>query len=99
MTLTSRQARHLRTLAHHLDPSVRVGGDGVTDGVLKAIEEALIAHELIKVKIDADRAGLKEAAAHIAERTGAVVAQIIGRIVVFYRQAPDPAKRRITVGA
>lgn len=97
MPLTPRQQRHLRALAHDLDPSVRIGGAGVTDGVIKAVEEALIARELIKVRIDADRDGRAAIAATLVERTGAELAQIIGRIAVLYRRAPDPAKRRITV--
>ncbi|HHO50224.1 MAG TPA: YhbY family RNA-binding protein [Deltaproteobacteria bacterium] len=96
MPLTLCQQRHLRALAHNLDPSVRVGAAGVTDGVIQAIEEALIARELIKVRLDADRGGRLELAGALTERTGAEVAQIIGRIVVLYRRAPDPARRRIS---
>lgn len=92
MSLTSKQTRHLRALAHHLSPTVQVGGRGVTDAVIAKTDEELEHHELIKVKCtDADRQELKEAAAALAAGTGAAVAQIIGKTVVLYRaREKDP---------
>ena len=55
MPLTPRQSRQLRALAHDLDPVVRVGGAGVTDAVIDKTDKELEIHELLKVKIDADR--------------------------------------------
>ena len=50
MALTSRQARHLRALAHPLDPVVRVGQAGLTDAVIDKTDKELEIHELLKVK-------------------------------------------------
>src|SRR5689334_19247722 len=46
--------RHLRALGHHLDAIVQIGKDGITDGVVAATKAALLAHELVKVRILAD---------------------------------------------
>jgi RNA-binding protein len=96
MPLTSQAARSLRALAHSLKPLVHVGKNGVNDDVARAVGEALLAHELIKVKvlsecpITADEAG-----AELSEATRADVAQRIGRIVVLYK--PHPKKPKIKV--
>ena len=85
MTLTGKQARYLRGLAHHRDPVVIVGDRGVTAEVLQACQAQLEAHELIKVKVaGAHRDDVREAAEAMSSATGAAVAQIIGRIVVLY---------------
>ena len=51
MTLNKKQIQHLKSLAHHLNPVVMIGNNGLTEGVLAEAELALTHHELIKVKI------------------------------------------------
>ncbi|MBX2801666.1 MAG: ribosome assembly RNA-binding protein YhbY [Myxococcales bacterium] len=97
MDLTPKQRRFLRGRAHDLDPAVRVGAAGVTDGVIHAIDTALEARELIKVKLDGDRHQRAEAVATIAERTRSAVAQTIGRVVVLYRPAKEAERRAISL--
>lgn len=84
--LTGKQARYLRGLGHHLQPVVMVGREGVSDPVIASAEEALLAHELVKVKVqegcDADR---REVAAIIARKTGSVVVQVLGRTILLFR--------------
>lgn len=97
-TLSTRARAHLRGLAHHLEPTVLVGQDGITDAVCRAASIALEDHELIKVKLTSGFVGdRKEAAGQLAERTGAVLAQLIGRVVVLYRRRARevPKKKRI----
>lgn len=92
MPLTSKQARHLRALAHHLDPVVRVGGAGVSDAVIDKTDKELEIHELIKIKVDGDRDEVQDAAARLAAATASEVAQVIGRTIVLYRRrAKKPA--------
>ncbi len=93
--LSSRQRSHLRGLAHHLDPTVFVGQQGVTDAVVGALDEALTARELVKVKMAGDRDERAEAAAALAGRTGAGLAGTVGRMAILYRRQPDPAKRTV----
>ena len=49
--LGGKQRRHLRALAHHLTPLVKIGKDGLGAGVVAAVKQALLDHELIKVKV------------------------------------------------
>ena len=93
--LTGKQARYLRGLGHHLQPVVMIGREELSDAVLASIEEALTAHELIKVKLQEgcllDR---REAAVLLAERTGSAVAQVLGKTILHYRQGE---KAKITL--
>ena len=85
MPLTSRQRRHLRGLAHALDPVVLVGAQGVTAAVVKQTGTALEAHELIKVRF-AEGIDARELSDDLATRSRAELAQVIGRIAVLYRR-------------
>lgn len=94
-SLTSRQRAHLRRLAHHLDPIVHVGQRGLTEAVTTGVDEALAAHELIKVRLAGGREERAELALEIAHRTGSNLAGTIGRIAILYRAHDDPEKRSI----
>ena len=88
--LTGKQRRHLRALGHELKPIVQVGRDGIDDGVVAAIEQALVDHELVKVKLgEAAELDRHDAAAPIARRTGSEVAQVLGNTLLLYRPDPD----------
>lgn len=90
MDLTGKQRRHLRALAHHLNPIVMIGRAGLTDAVLRSVDEALTQHELIKVRVDAESPDDKhEVAEALAARLNAVCAQTIGHLVVLYRRHPE----------
>ncbi|MFN0246102.1 MAG: ribosome assembly RNA-binding protein YhbY [Kofleriaceae bacterium] len=88
--LSSKQRRHLRSLAHSLKPVVQIGKGGIDDGLVAAIEQALLDHELIKVKVG-EHAGVEreDAAEQIATKTKSQVAQVVGNIVLLYRAHPD----------
>ena len=88
--LTGKQRRHLRALAHELKPIVQVGKGGLDDGLIAAIDRALVDHELVKVKVG-EAAGLDrhEAADALAGKTKSEVAQVLGNIVLLYRAHPD----------
>lgn len=90
MNLTTKQRRFLKGLAHHLSPVVMLGGNGLTEGVLAEIDNALNHHELIKVKIaGADREVKQLIIDAIVRETKAVNVQTIGHILVLYRQSDD----------
>ena len=93
-TLTSRQRKHLRGLAHPLEPVVHVGHGGVTDAVVRALDEALLAHELVKVRLHEpeDKHG---DAGRLADATGAALCGVVGHTVILYR--PHPERPRITL--
>lgn len=94
--LNGKQRRHLRGLGHGLDPVVQVGKGGVTPSVVEAVEAALLAHELIKVRrgaeCPADRAELGEA---LARASGAHLVQTLGRTLLFYRPHPENPRLRL----
>lgn len=88
-SLTGKQRRFLRALAHHLDPLVQLGKLGVTEGVLGALDIALENHELVKVRVGTEcPVDTKEAARDVAERVGAALAQTLGRTFLVYRRHP-----------
>ncbi len=90
MGLDGKQRRRLRALGHHLAVVVQVGHEGVTPGVLAALEQALFDHELVKVKLSSeDREARKEQGQALASGTGAEVAQVLGRTVLLYKADPD----------
>lgn len=88
--LTGKQVRFLRGLGHHLDPVVMIGRGVISEAVLRSTNEALTAHELIKVKIqegcEMDR---RTVAAELAEKTGAQVAQVLGKTFLLYRRSDE----------
>lgn len=90
MELDSRQRQYLKGLAHHLKPIVHLGKEGLTPSLLKQIDEALLQHELIKVKLgESSPLDRKAAATELPARTGAAFVQNIGRVFVLYREHPE----------
>lgn len=93
MPLTGKQRHHLRALAHHLNPVVQIGHEGVTGAIIAQIDEALAAHELIKVRLGTECPMTRgEVAEAIALGTKSDIAQTIGRVVVAYRRRPQKPK-------
>ena len=91
--LSGKQARHLRGLGHQIEPTVQIGKDGLTDGVVAATREALLAHELVKVKILQDAPiDRKVAGSELAGRTDAALAQTLGRTLLLYKRHPSNPK-------
>jgi RNA-binding protein len=89
-TLTGKQSRHLRALAHALEPIVIVGKEGASEGVIAATGQALTDHELVKVRLpDLERDERDAIARAIAEGTKAALAGTIGRIAILYRRHPS----------
>lgn len=88
MTLVGRQIRQLRSLAHHLEPVITVGKQGVGPAVVDQANASLEAHELIKCSV-LDNSGLsvRDAADELAERTNSEVVQVIGRRFSLYRES------------
>jgi RNA-binding protein len=82
--------RALRAAGHHLSPVVQVGKEGVTEAVVRQLEEALRAHELVKVKVGTESPDDRfEAAERLGASASAQVAQILGRTALLYRKHPE----------
>ena len=87
--------RELRARAHHLDPVVLIGHNGLTPAVLHEIDVALTAHELIKVRVASeDREARNALSVRICDALGCGPVQQIGRLLVLWRPAPDDADRK-----
>ncbi|HFQ90487.1 MAG TPA: ribosome assembly RNA-binding protein YhbY [Desulfobulbus sp.] len=98
-TLNGKQKKHLRGLAHHLEPVVHVGREGLSESLIRSANQALLARELIKVKLGQNcPLARKEAARQIADRTGAALVQLIGRTIILFLPNPElPRDRRIHI--
>jgi len=93
--LTGKQKSYLRSEAHHLQPIFQIGKGGLTEPIIKQIEEALEARELIKVSILQNSEEDKNEIARRLEETGIEVVQVIGKILVLYKESKE--KKRIVL--
>ena len=92
--LTPADRKEHRSSAHHLDPIVMIGGEGLTPAVQKEVDGALNAHGLIKVRIFSDdRAARESMLSTLADALGAAPIQHIGKLIVLWR--PIPPKEKI----
>lgn len=88
--LTGKQKRHLRALAHHLKPIFQVGKGSTNDHLIRHIEEALEVRELIKVSVlNNCTDDPKDIGEELAERSGAELAQVIGKTIVLYKESRE----------
>jgi RNA-binding protein len=97
--LTGFQKKYLRGLSHGLKPVVQIGREGVTEGIIRAVDADLFRHELIKIKFNNFKEkDQKEAiSGEVTTKTGSELVGMIGHTVVLYRRQADPEKRRIAV--
>lgn len=92
--LTPTERKVHRALAHHLDPVVMIGNDGLTPSVLKEIDLALNSHGLIKVRVLGDDRNQRESMFHeLADQLGAAPIQHIGKLLIFWRPQPEKEKK------
>ncbi|AEG01665.1 ribosome assembly RNA-binding protein YhbY [Methylomonas methanica] len=82
------EKKKLKAQAHPLKPVVMIGQSGLTPAVLKEINVALDAHELIKVKIRAERDERTVISEQICTETQAELVQSVGQVAVIYRKNP-----------
>ena len=86
--LSAAERRALKARSHALEPVVRVGDKGLTPAVLAEIERALAAHELIKIRVQAERDDRAGMLVEICSRSKASAVQLIGKMLVVYRARP-----------
>jgi putative YhbY family RNA-binding protein len=93
-TLSPAERRLLKARAHALRPVVALGSEGLSAAVLREIETSLKAHDLIKIRVAGDDHDARVALlGEICSRTGASPVQHIGKILIVYRENPEPAAR------
>lgn len=92
------QRKALRSLAHHLDPTVMIGKNGLAPSVMEKIDASLHDHELIKIRfLDYDRDAIRQMCESIAGTLSAEFCGKIGHVGIFYRRQADPEKRKIVL--
>jgi RNA-binding protein len=91
------QKKHLKGLAHGLKPVVQIGKEGCTEGVIRAVDDGLRRHELIKIKFTDFKDQKEGLTREIEIKTGSERVGIIGHRVILYRPQTDPEKRKITL--
>lgn len=90
MKISSAQKQHFRGLAHGLKPIIIIGNHGLTPAVQAEINNALEAHELIKIRVNAiDREERQLMTKEICREQHAELIQSIGHIIVIYRENAD----------
>jgi RNA-binding protein len=91
--LSGKQKRFLRAEAHGLEPTVMVGKDGLSESLVEAVHQALLAHELIKVRV-LDTAPLErhDAAEQLPPLVKAELAGLTGRVLILYKRHPHKPK-------
>ncbi len=93
IVLTPTERKEHRSSAHHLDPVVMIGGEGLTPAIEKEVELALTSHGLIKVRVFSDDRATREAMlATLADTLGAAPIQHIGKLLVLWRPVPPKEK-------
>ncbi len=91
--LTPAQRKVHRAEAHHLDPVVMIGNDGLTAAVIKEADAALNAHGLIKIRVLGDDRAAREAMyMQLADQLNAAPIQHIGKLLVLWRPQPQKEK-------
>ena len=91
MTLDNATKRDLKARAQKLEPIVKLGHAGLTDGFVRSLDTALAQHGLVKMKFTAFKEEKHELAPQIAERTNSEMVMQVGNVAVFYRAKQEAA--------
>lgn len=91
MALNSKQRQFLKAHAHTLNPVVLLGADGLSENVIKEIDNSIEHHELIKIKLNAGE-GRKEQAQLAADAVNAELVNVVGRVAILFRQSKDNSR-------
>ncbi len=89
--MTSKERAALRAKANPLEPIIQIGKEGISENLLTQIDDTLDNRELIKIRVHLESApeSPKELAQKLSEPLGAEVIQVIGGIIVLYREADE----------
>ena len=91
--MTSKQRAYLRSLSNHIDPIFQVGKQGISDNLIKQINDALKARELIKIKVlENVDVPIKDIAEEISLQTDSLIVQIMGNKITLYRRNKEKTK-------
>jgi RNA-binding protein len=86
--LSNSQLRKFKAAAQHLEPMLKVGKAGLSDGFVRSLDAALAQHDLVKIKFVEFKDQKKELAPQLAEKTSSHVIMRVGNVVVLHRPRP-----------
>ena len=91
--LSSSERSFLRSQAHHLEPVILLGKNGVTGSAINTINKTLDSRELIKIKFREFKDEKQILSEKVAKLTKSAVVGIIGHTLIIFRQNPDLEKQ------
>ena len=95
--LSSSERKYLRSQAHHLEPVVLIGKNGIKDGTIESINKVLQTRELIKIKFSEFKDEKLSLSEKITELTNSQIVGVIGHTVIIFRYNPDSDQRQIHI--
>ncbi len=91
--ISSKERARLRGEAQTLSPVVMVGHEGITEGVINMLDQALDDHELVKVRLKDFKEMTRDLANELATKTSSNLIATTGFTAVFYRENPEKRKK------
>ena len=89
LILTPTQRRYLKQMSHHLKPLMQMGKEGPSEAFLKQLDEQILAHELIKVRVLNNCENTVEEIEGPLEANGITVVQKVGHVYTVYKKRQD----------
>ena len=89
--LTNPQIRQFKAAAQQLEPMLKVGKAGLSEGFLRSVDMALSQHALVKIKFSEFKEQKKELAPELAEKTASHLILRVGNVMVLHRPKPSVA--------
>ncbi len=87
--LNNAQIRKFKAAAQLLEPMLKVGKSGLSEGFIRTVDDALKLHELVKIKFVDFKDQKKELAPELAEKTGSHLIMRVGNVMVLHRPRPS----------
>lgn len=95
--LSGKQRGYLSGLAATVQPTVMIGKDGLSEGVIRALRDELNIRELVKLRFIASKEERRTLSEQLAQAVGAELVRVIGNVAIFYKMAEDTEKRTINL--
>lgn len=91
--MNSKQRAYLRSLSNQINPIFQIGKQGISNNLIKQLNDALKARELIKVKVlENVEAPVKDIAEEVSLQTDSIIVQIMGNIITLYKRNKEKTK-------
>ena len=92
--INSSQRSYLKSKAHHLNPVIIIGKNGLNEGTIQSINTVLSAQELIKIKFRDHKGNKRDLSQKIVAETSSILINMIGHVLILFREHDDIDKRK-----